>query len=158
MATVVEGNQKAPFSIASTLRCKGGRYSFSWISPFYPWYVPYIAGIEPRSPGSLANIIPTNSSKSGENGFLGLSCDCSWAKKTHSSSKGDIYFLPTGATLTFMRIYHSYSRNIIYFQNKGIWFSSHTKEFGLYFDSTRMKNKFLVICIFWLISWKQNFF
>ena len=28
LATVVEGNQKAPFSIATTPRCRGGRYSF----------------------------------------------------------------------------------------------------------------------------------
>ena len=34
LATVVEGDQKAPFSIATT-RCRGGRYSFPWI-PLYP--------------------------------------------------------------------------------------------------------------------------
>ena len=28
MATIVEGNPKAPFSIASTPMCRGGRYSF----------------------------------------------------------------------------------------------------------------------------------
>ena len=28
MATIVEGNPKAPFSIATTPRCRGGRYSF----------------------------------------------------------------------------------------------------------------------------------
>ena len=43
LATVVEGDQKAPFSIATTPRCWGGRYSFPWIAPFYPWYVHYIA-------------------------------------------------------------------------------------------------------------------
>ena len=43
LATVVKGNQKAPFSIATTLRCRGGCYSFPWISPLYPWYIPYIA-------------------------------------------------------------------------------------------------------------------
>ena len=43
MVTVVEGNQKAPFSIATTLRCRGERYSFPWIAPLYAWYVPYIA-------------------------------------------------------------------------------------------------------------------
>ena len=42
LATVVEGDQKAPFSIATTPRCKGGRYSFPWIAPLYPLYVPYI--------------------------------------------------------------------------------------------------------------------
>ena len=30
---VVEGNPKAPFSIASTSRCRGGQYSFPWIVP-----------------------------------------------------------------------------------------------------------------------------
>ena len=43
LATVVEGDQKAPFSIATTPRCRGGRYSFPWIASLYPWYVPYIA-------------------------------------------------------------------------------------------------------------------
>ena len=32
-----------PFSIATTPRCRGGHYSFPWIAPLYPWYVPYIA-------------------------------------------------------------------------------------------------------------------
>ena len=31
LAIVVEGNQKAPFSIATTPRCREGRYSFPWI-------------------------------------------------------------------------------------------------------------------------------
>ena len=42
LATVVEGDQKAPFSIATTPRCRGGCYSFPWIAPLYPWYIPYI--------------------------------------------------------------------------------------------------------------------
>ena len=42
-ATVVEGDRKAPFSIATTLRCREGRDSFPRIAPLYPWYVPYIA-------------------------------------------------------------------------------------------------------------------
>ena len=42
-ATVVEGDQKAPFSIASTPRCRGGHYSFPWIALLYPLCVPYIA-------------------------------------------------------------------------------------------------------------------
>ena len=33
-----EGDQKAPFSLATTPRCKGGCYSFRWIAPLYPWY------------------------------------------------------------------------------------------------------------------------
>ena len=42
LATIVRGDQKAPFSIATTLRCRGGCYFFPWIAPLYPWYVPYI--------------------------------------------------------------------------------------------------------------------
>ena len=40
-ATVVEGDPKGPLSIATTPRCRGGHYSFPWIAPLYPWYVPY---------------------------------------------------------------------------------------------------------------------
>ena len=29
----------APFSIATTPMCRGGRYSFPWIAPLYPWYI-----------------------------------------------------------------------------------------------------------------------
>ena len=35
LATIVEGDPKAPFSIATTPRCRGGRYSFPWIAPLY---------------------------------------------------------------------------------------------------------------------------
>ena len=43
LATVVKGDSKAPFSKATTPRCRGGRYFFPWITPLYPWYVPYNA-------------------------------------------------------------------------------------------------------------------
>ena len=36
LATIVKGDPKAPFSIATTPRCRGGRHSFPWISPLYP--------------------------------------------------------------------------------------------------------------------------
>ena len=36
LAIVVEGDQKAPFSIATTPSCRGGRYSFHWIARLYP--------------------------------------------------------------------------------------------------------------------------
>ena len=32
-ATGIEGDQKAPFSIATTPRCRRERYSFPWIAP-----------------------------------------------------------------------------------------------------------------------------
>ena len=40
---VIDGDPKAPFSIATTSRCRGGRYSFPWIASLYPRYTPYIA-------------------------------------------------------------------------------------------------------------------
>ena len=36
LVTVVEGDQKAPFSIATTPRYWGGHYSFPWIVSLYP--------------------------------------------------------------------------------------------------------------------------
>ena len=41
LVTVVEGNQKAHFSIATTPRCRGGQYCFPLIAPIDPRYVPY---------------------------------------------------------------------------------------------------------------------
>ena len=41
LATLVEGDLKAPFSIATTLRCRGGCNSFPWIAPLYPRSLPY---------------------------------------------------------------------------------------------------------------------
>ena len=43
LATIVEGDPKAPFSIATTPSCREGHYSFPRISPHYPWSVPYNA-------------------------------------------------------------------------------------------------------------------
>ena len=43
LSHLVEGDPKDPFSIATTPRYRGGRYSFPRIAPLYPWYVPYIA-------------------------------------------------------------------------------------------------------------------
>ena len=43
LATLVKGDTKAPLSIATTPRCRGGRYSFRWIVPLYRWSVPYNA-------------------------------------------------------------------------------------------------------------------
>ena len=36
LATIVEGDPKASFSIATTPRFRGGRYSIPWIAPLYP--------------------------------------------------------------------------------------------------------------------------
>ena len=43
LATVVKGDPKVPFSVATTLRYRGGHYSFPWMAPLYPWHVPYNA-------------------------------------------------------------------------------------------------------------------
>ena len=43
LATVVEGDQKVSFSVATTPRCREGRYSFSWIAPLSARYIPNIA-------------------------------------------------------------------------------------------------------------------
>ena len=36
MATIVEGSLKAPFSITTTPRCRGGHYYFTWIASLNP--------------------------------------------------------------------------------------------------------------------------
>ena len=36
MATVVQGDPKASFSIVTSPRCRGGCYSFPWIALLYP--------------------------------------------------------------------------------------------------------------------------
>ena len=36
LVTLVEGDPKSPFSIATTPRCRGEGYSFPWIDPLYP--------------------------------------------------------------------------------------------------------------------------
>ena len=73
---MVEGDPKAPFSIATTPRCRGGRYSFPPLLHFtldpylimlsvkqggikYHFWVFGMTrpGIEPRSPGPLANTL-----------------------------------------------------------------------------------------------------
>ena len=41
MATIVKGDPKDPFSIATALRCWEGCYSFPLIAPLYPWSISY---------------------------------------------------------------------------------------------------------------------
>ena len=36
LTTLVEGDPKALFSIATTQKCSGGRYSINWFAPLYP--------------------------------------------------------------------------------------------------------------------------
>ena len=40
---VVEGGPKAPFWLATTTGFRGWNYSFLWIVPLYPWFIPYNA-------------------------------------------------------------------------------------------------------------------
>ena len=72
LATLVKHDLKAPFSIATTLRCRGEHNSFPWIAPLYPWSLLYNTecyastiflffgmtqpGIETWSPRPSANI------------------------------------------------------------------------------------------------------
>ena len=44
LANLIEGDSKAPFSISTTPRCRGGRHSIHWIAPPYLWSLPYNAG------------------------------------------------------------------------------------------------------------------
>ena len=43
LATLVKNDLKAPFSLATASRYRGGRYSFSSITQFYPWSILYNA-------------------------------------------------------------------------------------------------------------------
>ena len=43
LAIIVEGDQKAPFSIATTPRYRVGHYFFPWIAQLYPWSSSYVA-------------------------------------------------------------------------------------------------------------------
>ena len=43
IATLVESDPKAPFSIATTRKCREGRYTIQWIPSLYPWSLPYYA-------------------------------------------------------------------------------------------------------------------
>ena len=36
---LVESDSKAPFSIATTPRCREGRYFIPWIAPLYPYII-----------------------------------------------------------------------------------------------------------------------
>ena len=36
LATIIEGDPKDPFSIATTSKCREGCYSFPWIAPLDP--------------------------------------------------------------------------------------------------------------------------
>ena len=38
LVTIVEGVSKAPFLIATTPNCRGGRYSIPWIAPPLPLF------------------------------------------------------------------------------------------------------------------------
>ena len=41
LVTIVKDDLTAPFSIATTPRCRGEWYSFLWVAPLYPWSIPY---------------------------------------------------------------------------------------------------------------------
>ena len=66
LVTVVEGDQKAPFSITTTPRCRGGRYSFPWIAQLYPWYVPLYCWVLSKEVSSAMNTLPTRPMRHNE--------------------------------------------------------------------------------------------
>ena len=43
MVTIVEGDPKAPFSLATTPKCRGRCDSIPWIAPLYSRSLPYNA-------------------------------------------------------------------------------------------------------------------
>ena len=43
LATLVEDDPKAPFSVATSPRCMGGRHYIPWIVLLYSWSLPYSA-------------------------------------------------------------------------------------------------------------------
>ena len=43
LAILVKGDLKAPISVATTLRCRGGCYSIPQTASFYSWSLPYNA-------------------------------------------------------------------------------------------------------------------
>ena len=49
LATIVESDLKAPFLIAMTTWCRGGRYSFPWIAPFT--FEPYLIMLSVKQGG-----------------------------------------------------------------------------------------------------------
>ena len=53
LATIVEGDPKAPFSIAITPRYRGRCYSFHWIAPLYPWSIPYNSVLSKEASGTI---------------------------------------------------------------------------------------------------------
>ena len=69
LVTVVKGDPKILFSIATTPKCREGCHSFPWVAPLYPWSIPYDAEWEslvwlnqrlnPSLPGPLANTLVT---------------------------------------------------------------------------------------------------
>ena len=76
LATLVEGDPKAPFSIATTPMCWGVRYSVPWIAPLYPWSLPYNAGCKARQ---------------HQVSFLSLWYDLNWDWISVSRTIGNIY-------------------------------------------------------------------
>ena len=76
MATIVEGNPKAPFSIATTPRCRGGRYSFPGL--LYFTLDPYLIMLSVKQGGIKYH-------------FLSLWYDSTWDWTQVSRAIGDIY-------------------------------------------------------------------
>ena len=98
LVTLVEGDPKAPFSIATTLRCRGGRYSIPKSVSLYPYLIVlsvkqggikyhfWVIGItrpeiELRSLGPLANTLLISEHSTALNIFLWYLTYLSWIYK-----------------------------------------------------------------------------
>ena len=105
LATVIEGDPKAPFSVATTPRCKGGRYSFSSMAPLIVdpylimlsvkeeitkydflcvWY--NTTWTESQFSGSLENTLPTRQMSR----FVVGKCVNVWMRQRFTNSQGVI--------------------------------------------------------------------
>ena len=78
LVTLVKGDPKVPFSIATTSRCTGGHYSIPWIAPLYSWSPTYNAECYARQ---------------HQVSFLGLWYDSTWDWTLVSWTIGEHYSL-----------------------------------------------------------------
>ena len=97
--TMVESNLKAPFSIATTPRCREGHYSFLWIAPIT--HDPYV-------------IIPSVKQKSIKYYFLSLWYDSTWDLTKSPRSLGN--------TLTIMPVIYIYIYIYMHIANRVVNF------------------------------------
>ena len=94
MATVVEGNPKAPFSIATSPRCRGGRYSFPGL--LYFTLDPYLIMLSVKQGGIKYH-------------FLSLWYDSTWDWTQVSRAIGEVSYLNQFRVFRIPYVYFTYS-------------------------------------------------